>query len=401
MRATSKNGNCAYPANKQKGEFVTMWETITEMGKKGLKQAYGVLSQFALYLTIALVLALVIYAIVIRNRDEESLSKSRKLILGVVIGYSVAVISMIGFLMLAKEIVDGAIDMRFWLMIGLFALVAVGIAVTLVLMKRGIPAYKWIALGFAVAFVIYVVVVVCVIPPVEGGYEDANGDWIPDPDQYKPLNWSMYLFTALLVAVIVVGALLGSKSSDYDSRALTYGAMCVALSFALSYIKFFSLPQGGSVTFASLLPLCLYSYMFGTRRGTVAAVVYGLLQFIQSPQFYQPMQALIDYPIAFGAIGLAGIARNFKFLQGNIFAEFAVGATIAIVLRYIAHVISGYFVFSSWAMEGYTAVSWAFVYNLYTIADLAIVLAAGLLALASKTVRRMVRSVQNAAEPVE
>ena len=46
-------------------------------------------------------------------------------------------------------------------------------------------------------------------------------------------------------------------------------------------------------------------------------------------------------------------------------------------------------------MEGYTAVSWAFVYNLYTVADLAIVLAAGMLALASKTVRVMVRNADN------
>lgn len=372
-----------------------MWKTITEMGKSGLKQAYGVLSQFALYLTIAVAAALIVYAIVVRNRDEEGLIKSRRLMLGVVIGYSVAVISMIGFLMLAKEIVDGAIDMRFWLMIGLFALVVVGLTVTLVLMKKQVKAYKWVALAFIAAFAIYVVVIACVVPPVEGGYKDANGDWITDKNQYKPLNWSMYLFTAVLVAAIVTGALLGSKSAEYDSRALTYGAVCVALSFALSYVKFFSLPQGGSVTFASLLPLCLYSYMFGTRRGTVAAVVYGLLQFIQSPQFYEPMQALIDYPIAFGAIGLAGIARNFKFLKGNIFAEFAVGATIAIVLRYVAHVISGYFVFSSWAMEGYTAISWTFVYNLYTIADLAIVLAVGLAALTSKTVRRMIIDVAN------
>ena len=105
------------------------------------------------------------------------------------------------------------------------------------------------------------------------------------------------------------------------------------------------------------------------------------------------MQALLDYPIAFGALGLAGIARNFKFLKGNIIAEFSVGATIAILLRYFSHVISGYFVFSSWAMEGYTAVSWAFVYNLFTIVDLAIVLVVGVIALSSRTVRRTIRAV--------
>lgn len=373
-----------------------MWKTIKEMGKPGLKQAYGVLSQFALYLTIAIAVVLVIYAIVIRNREEERLVRARRLILGIVVGYAVAVISMIGFLMLAKEIVDGAIDMRFWLMMGLFALVATGLAVTLVLAKKQISAYKWVALGFVAAFIIYVIVIVCVIPPVVGETYDENGNTVDDPNQFKPLNWSMYLFTAILVAVIIVGALLGGKSQQYDSRALTYGAVCVSLSFALSYIKFFSLPQGGSVTFASMLPLCLYSYMFGTRKGVVAGVVYGLLQFIQSPQFYQPMQVMLDYPIAFGALGLAGIARNFKFLKGNVFAEFATGASIAIILRYFAHVISGYFVFGSWgSYYGYSALAWGFLYNTFTLVDLAIVLAVGLAALTSKTVRRMVRNVQN------
>ena len=84
-------------------------------------------------------------------------------------------------------------------------------------------------------------------------------------------------------------------------------------------------------------------------------------------------------------------ARNFKLLKGNVFAEFSVGATIAVLLRYVSHFLSGYFVFSSWRMDGYTPLTWSLVYNLFTIADLAIVLAVGLAALASKTVRRMVR----------
>ena len=324
-----------------------MLETLKGIDRDGLKLAYNVLAELALFVTIALAVALVIYAIVIRNKDEDYLAKARKLILGIVIGYAVSVISTIGVLMLTREIMGG-LDMRFWLMFGLFALVAVGLAVE----------------------------------------DEAN------VNQFKPLNWRMYLYSAILVAGIIAGALLGGKRTEYNAKTLTYGAVCISLSFALSYIKFFQLPQHGSVTFASMLPICLFSYMFGTRKGLIAGVVYGMLQFIQSPSFYEPMQAMLDYPIAFGAIGLAGIARNFKFLKGNVFAEFTVGSTIAILLRYFSHVISGYFVFSSWAMPGYTAVSWAFVYNLYTIVDLAIVLAVGLVALASKTVRRMLKTAE-------
>ena len=345
---------------------------------------FDLLASVALYVTIAVAVALVIYAIVVRNRDEMELAKARKLIVGSVIGYSVGVISILGTFKLLNYIMDEKINGKFWLFIGLFALIIVGIDVTLLLKKHNVKGYKWSALAFCLAFVVYAIVVACVVPANKDKYEPLSGQ-----------HWQMAVVTFVLVAVIFALSILGGKDDgDYDAKALTYGAICVALAFALSYVKFFSLPQGGSVTFASMLPIILYSFMFGTRKGLVVGVVYGMLQFIQSPQFYQPMQVLLDYPIAFGALGVAAIAKKIPFVKGKLLAEFAVGSTIAILLRYFSHVVSGYYVFSSWAMEGYTAVSWAFVYNLFVFADLAIVLVVGLAALSTKTLRRTLLEVQ-------
>lgn len=341
------------------------------------------LATFALYATLVVAVGLIVYAIAVRNRNEQYLAKSRRLIVGIVVGYSVGVISILGFARLLYYYFDGKINDNFWLMAGLFALAIVGLAVTLILKKKNIKGYKWSALAFTIAFAVYAIVVACVIPAKKEAYEPLDG------------SWQMPVVTCVLVAVIIALSVLGGNKDDgYDARSLTYGAICVALAYALSYIKFFSLPQGGSVTFASMLPIILYSYMFGTRKGLVVGVVYGMLQFIQSPQFYQPMQVLLDYPIAFGALGVAGIARKIPFLKGKILAEFTVGATIAIVLRYFSHVVSGYYVFSSWAMEGYTAVSWAFVYNAFVFADLAIVLVIGLVALSTKTLRKTISAVR-------
>ena len=344
---------------------------------------FDLLASVALYVTIALAVALVVYAIVIRNRDEMEIAKARKFIVGTVVGYSVGVISILGTFKLLNYIMDEKINRNFWLFIGLFALLIVGIVVTLILKKRNVKGYQWSALAFSIAFVVYAIVIACVIPANKDKYEPLNGQY-----------WQMALVTCVLVAVIFALSILGGKHDSYDVKALTYGAICIALSFALSYVKFFSLPQGGSVTFASMLPIILYSLMFGTRKGLVVGVVYGMLQFIQSPQFYQPMQVLLDYPIAFGALGVAAIAKKIPFVKGNLIREFAVGATIAILLRYFSHVVSGYYVFSSWAMEGYTAVSWAFVYNMFVFADLAIVLAVGIAALSTKTLRRTIAEVQ-------
>ena len=88
------------------------------------------------------------------------------------------------------------------------------------------------------------------------------------------------------------------------------------------------------------------------------------------------MQVLLDYPIAFGAIGLAGIAKNLEWLKTPL-VKFVFGATVGLFGRYVAHFLSGYYVFSSWAMEGYTALTWSLVYNCFVLVDLAIVLAVG------------------------
>ena len=66
-----------------------------------------------------------------------------------------------------------------------------------------------------------------------------------------------------------------------NTKRLVYGALCIALSFALSYVKLFSMPMGGSITLCSMLPLMLYAYRFGTPAGLLAGLAYGLLQLIQ------------------------------------------------------------------------------------------------------------------------
>ena len=105
------------------------------------------------------------------------------------------------------------------------------------------------------------------------------------------------------------------------------------------------------------------------------------------------MQVLIDYPIAFSALGLAGIAKNFRFLKGNMIAEFVVGMTIACLFRYFAHVLSGYFVFYVYAPEGMNFLAYSLLANCYVMFDLAIDIAAGVLLFSSKSMRKYVSSI--------
>lgn len=349
-----------------------------------LKYATNVIATLALYVTIILAVALVVWAIVVRNKDEQHLVGVRKTMQGIIIGYSVGVISTIGSLRFLRDYIKGDITWHVWLVVGLIALIIVGVVVVSLLHKRQSKDYKWVALAFVAIVFAATIALLFVVKPMQ---EDWGDGYIYTYNAQKP--YLMYVISAILVGGIAALALIGEKPSDYNTKSLTYAAICIAASFALSYVKFFSLPQGGSVTFASLLPLALYSYMFGTRKGVLAGVVYGLLQFIQSPQPYHMMQILLDYPIAFGAIGLAGIGRKMKFLRGNVFAEFTVGTTIAVLFRYVSHVVSGYFVFYTWAGDQNPLV-YSLAYNSFTMVDLLIVLAVGMLALSSKSLRRLI-----------
>ena len=212
----------------------------------------------------------------------------------------------------------------------------------------------------------------------------------------------LYIFAAIGIGLLFfITFFFGKKGKGFDTRSVTYGAICVALSFALSFLSLIKLPQGGSVTLVSLLPIMLYSQMFGVRKGVIVGFIYGLLQAIQTPYILHPGQFLLDYPIAFAMIGLASI-----FTQGGIKGKkgvvlFAAGAVFAAVMRYLSHFVSGVFAFSSYApYAGYeSGVVYSLVYNSFVFVDMAIALVVGVLMLLNSAFRKVVDGVTYAAFP--
>ncbi len=361
-----------------------MNELINSLGKDGLKSAYSLLQSFALYLTIAVAVVLLTAYLIIRFKKSEIMDKFKTLALGVTVGYAVTVTACISFLMIARLSVKGELDANFYLMLGFFVMLlaySITAMITSLVSKKAFKITNAIGLSL---IVVYAVVLLVFIPTVKNDYED-----------YTPLSYSgMYIFTVLLtVAILVPSIIFGKDNGDaQNTKAISFAGICIALSFALSYVKLFSLPQGGSVTLASMLPLIIYAYVFGARKGVLAGAIYGVLQCLQNPQFYQPVQVLLDYPIAFSAIGLAGLFKNVKSIKSPV-AKFILGASVACFGRYLAHFLSGYYVFSSWAMEGYTALSWSLVYNLFVLAELVIIVAVGAILFSSKSFRTEIEKI--------
>ena len=178
----------------------------------------------------------------------------------------------------------------------------------------------------------------------------------------------------ILIAVIIVFFLiifLTGKGKKTDTKALIFSALLVALAMVLDQIKLFTMPQGGSVTPFSLLPIVLCGYFFGFRRGVLAGVCMGLLQLLFSPYVIHPIQMLLDYPIAFGALAFGAFLRNSK--KGALIKTYIVG----VLFRYMFAVLSGVIFFGAYIPDPrFNALTWSLWYNFtYTAIEAGVTIA--------------------------
>ena len=172
--------------------------------------------------------------------------------------------------------------------------------------------------------------------------------------------WGWILLLALLIGgVAVYFAVKGQKKTVWTTKMLSLGAICMALSSVLSLIKLFSFPQGGSITPASMLPMILFAYLYGAGPGLTLGVIYGILQYILGPYFVSVPQVLLDYPVAFAVIGLAGCFNQMKDERVGL----AVGTVVGCVARYIAAVASGVIFFAEYAPAGMNPMVYSLGYN--------------------------------------
>ena len=337
------------------------------------------LGYVVLYLAVAVLGLGLVTGVVLKKTNPSKLKDFVKVFSGVIIGIAVAVLVTMTYVKMQDTDVE---PLLFYPVLAtLVTVLASGIAL-LVASSFGKKAFRvTLCVAGALALGCFIALMVCMSKQfdlVGSDYEHAS-------------TVGMIVSAVVIMALLVAVYILGGKKDVNNTRALVYGAVAVALSFALSYARLFKLPQGGSVTFASLLPLMIYCMMFGTRRGLLVCLVYGTLQALQDPYIIHPMQFLLDYPLAFGLIGVSGI-----FVEKNLFKNkivgFVLGAVLAVGLRYACHVCSGVFAFADYfywdseLMSKYdSAAIYSLAYNSFALVDMAIAIVAGSLMLLSKS----------------
>jgi thiamine transporter len=144
----------------------------------------------------------------------------------------------------------------------------------------------------------------------------------------------------------------------FSTKILAEIIIFVAMGGALAYVShsFFSLPQGGSINLG-MVPIFWLALRRGPKIGIFAGAVLGVVDLAIEPFVVHPIQFVLDYPLAFACLGLAGFFRGFS----------RVGPVIGVVVggtgRFLCHFTSGLVYFPYYAPAGMSPLVYSIVYN--------------------------------------
>ena len=178
-------------------------------------------------------------------------------------------------------------------------------------------------------------------------------------EKFSELKW----YTIAIVVVLLIMAVAfykSSKSTKWNSRMTASAAMCIAIAFVLSTIRIVRMPQGGSITPASMLPLILFALAYGPGYGLIVGCAFGLLNLINDPYVIHFLQLLVDYPLAYGAVALCCLVRKARCHSS---LRLALAILLGYFGRWILATLSGVVFFAEYAGEQ-NALIYSSIYNL-------------------------------------
>lgn len=356
------------------------------------KYASNLLSKVFMYAALFMIAAFVVIGIFTHKKKAENFSAFLKIASAIGVTFALTVILTMLAIGFGKIGEKGYMQEKPMLLVLVPPMILAGIAVFgsiaayigYLYSKKAGKTALYITFGLLAAALVaaFVCLIVYFNKNVlnDGYYDTADGSY------GKVNQFALYLGAILLVIAALAAAFLADKGGNFtfDSKSIALAGICVSLSFALSYIKLWDLPQGGSVTLVSFLPIMLFAYLYGAKKGLFVGFVYGLLQSLQDPYIIHPAQFLLDYPVAFAMAGFAGVLKNVNMKSPQL--KFALSALIGGAMRYVAHVLSGAFAFGAYALDAGASnvFTYSLAYNSFVFVDIALVIIAGVLLLSSK-----------------
>ena len=178
-----------------------------------------------------------------------------------------------------------------------------------------------------------------------------------------------------------------ASPAGWSTAAIAEMAIAVALAAALGLVKLFVMPQGGSVSL-EMLPILFIAVRRGLVPAVTVGVVYGFVQLLLPGAFLvQPLQVALDYPLAFGALGLAALVpvppsparsawRGMRRSPGHALpfvAPLTGAVAVGVGARFVCHFLSGIVFFGSYAPAGQPVWLYSLTYNLLYLVPEAII----------------------------
>jgi len=165
-------------------------------------------------------------------------------------------------------------------------------------------------------------------------------------------------------------------------------ALTVALAAALNFLAL-RLPinfAGGSISL-SMVPIFVLALRRGVGAGLIAGFAFGCIDLVIEPYFLAPIQVLLDYGVAYAAVGLAGLGAGVFRMTSERSALAGAAVSVPFMLlgglaRFAAAWTSGVVFFGSNAPKGQPVWLYSIVYNSsYLLPSLVISITAAILIL--------------------
>ncbi len=187
------------------------------------------------------------------------------------------------------------------------------------------------------------------------------------------------------------------KLNSNNIKRLVLTAVLIGLATALSMLKIWQMPLGGSVTLLSMLPIALISIEYGVVWGLSGAFIYSLLQMglsIAKVLSWGLAPAavvgtvLLDYILAYTVLGFSGMFRK-KGVPG-----ICIGVFIAVLLRFVCHLLSGAIIFDIWMPDDWAnPFIYSFCYNgLYMLPELVLTMLGAVLLFKTPSFNKLMSS---------
>jgi thiamine transporter len=152
---------------------------------------------------------------------------------------------------------------------------------------------------------------------------------------------------------------------------LVEAALTIALATVLHFVRLWQMPAGGTISL-EMLPIIVLALRRGPRVGILAGALFGFVDYFLEPYVVHWVQYFLDYSVAFGLLGLAGLAHPLVRAAASrtpsarvaILGGAAVlGTVVGGLGRFAAHFVSGIVFFASNAPKGQPVWIYSAVYN--------------------------------------